>query len=187
MAPVYEHLQNKRLRKQNGMSLLTSRCLLSILNKTDEQLFPYSYVCRGNILKKNASKNCKQLALAQRNGYRVLPLATVATEKPRFRAHAAIFAIGVTRAREITARGVVWGGKIAASYSIFSFFDLFNFVLLVVLATAIVSSTLLRCWTIKPYCCFQLCNWFMTLTESTLQSTFLEYFCAISTIEKYFY
>ena len=55
------------------------------------------------------------------------------------------------------------------------------------LATAIVSSTLLRCWTIKPYCCFQLCNWFMTLTESTLQSTFLEYFCAISTIEKYFY
>ena len=106
MAPVYEHLQNKRLRKQNGMSLLTSRCLLSILNKTDEQLFPYSYVCRGNILKKNASKNCKQLALAQRNGYRVLPLATVATEKPRFRAHAAIFAIGVTRAREITARGV---------------------------------------------------------------------------------
>ena len=59
--------------------------------------------------KKNASKNCKQLTLAQRNGYRVLPLATVATEKPRFRAHAAIFAIGVTRAREITARGVVWG------------------------------------------------------------------------------
>ena len=29
------------------------------------------------------------------NGYRVLPLATVAAEKPRFRAHAAIFAIGV--------------------------------------------------------------------------------------------
>ena len=109
MAPVYEYLHNKRLCKQNGMSLLTSRCLLCILNITDEQFFPYSYVCRGNILKKNASKNCKQLALAQRNGYRVLPLATVATEKPRFRAHAAIFAIGVTRAREITARGVVWG------------------------------------------------------------------------------
>ena len=144
MAPVYEHLHNKRLRKQNGMSLLTSRCLLSILNMTDEQFFPYSYVCRGNILKNNASKNCKQLALAQKNGYRVLPLATVATEKPRFRAHAAIFAIGVTRAREITARGVVWGGKIAASY----------------------------------------CNWFMTLTESTPQSTFPEYFCEISTINK---
>ena len=39
-------------------------------------------------------------------GIGFLPLATVATEKPRFRAHAAIFAIGVTRAREITARGV---------------------------------------------------------------------------------
>ena len=108
MAPVYEYLHNKRLRKQIGMSLLTSRCLLSILNKTDEQFFPYSYVCRGNILKKKTlQKNGKQFALAQRNGYRVLPLATVATEKPRFRAHAAIFAIGVTRAREITARGVV--------------------------------------------------------------------------------
>ena len=44
---------------------------------------------------KNASTNCKQLAFPQRNGYRVLPLATVAAEKPRFRAHAAIFAIGV--------------------------------------------------------------------------------------------
>ena len=58
-------------------------------------------------LGKNASKNCKQLVLAQRNVYRVLLLATVATEKPRFRADAAIFAIGVTCAREITARGVV--------------------------------------------------------------------------------
>ena len=118
MAPVYEHLHNKRLRKQNGMSLLTSGCLLSIWNKIDEQFFYVPICVLWEYLGKNASKSCKQLALAlaQRNKYRVLPLATVTTEKPRFRARAAIFAIGVTRAREITAQGVVWGGKIAASY-----------------------------------------------------------------------
>ena len=87
-------------------------------------------------------KKTLQKIVNNSHAHRDLPLATVATEKPRFRAHAAIFAIGVTRAREITARGV--GGKIAASY----------------------------------------CNWFMTLTERTPQSTFPEYFCAISTINK---
>ena len=142
MAPVYEHLQNKRLRKQNGMSLLTSRCLLSILNKTDEQLFPYSYVCRGNILKKNASKNCKQLALAQRNGYRVLPLATVATETLAFE-HTPPYLQSVLHVHvKLPLEVSRW--KIAASY----------------------------------------CNWFMTLTESTPQSFFPEYFCAISSINK---
>ena len=53
------------------------------------------------------------------------------------------------------------------------YIGLFNFVLLVFLATAIVSSTLRRCWTIKTYCSVQLCNWFMTLTERTPQFTSL--------------
>ena len=73
MAPVYEHLHNKRLRKQNGMSLPTLKCLPSILKKIDEQFFPYLYVCCGNIFEKHASTNCKQLALAQRNEYQLLP------------------------------------------------------------------------------------------------------------------
>ena len=186
MAPVYEHLHNKRLRKQNGTSLLTLKCLPSILKKIDEQFFPYLYV-RCGISSKNTLQKIVNNSHSHRETSNSFCLSNSCYRKPRFRAHAAIFGIGATLVREITARGVVWGGKIAASYSIFSFFDLFNFFLLVVLATAIVSSTLLRCWTIIPYCCFQLCNWFMILTESTLQSTFLEYFCAISTIEKYFY
>ena len=107
---------------------------------------------------KNASTNCKQLAFPQRNRYRVLPLATVAAEKPRFRADAAIFAIGVQ----------------------------FYPTILVVLATVIVSSTLLRYWTIKPYCYVKLWNLFITLTEGTPQSTFSEYFWAINTIKKTF-
>ena len=144
-------------------------------------------MCAVGISSKNTLQQIVNNSHSHRETSNSFCLSNSCYRKPHFRAHAAIFGIGVTRVREITARGVVWGGKIAASYSIFSFFDLFNFVLLVVLATAIVSSILLRCWTIKPYCCFQLCNWFMTLTESTLQSTFLEYFCAISTIEKYFY
>ena len=144
-------------------------------------------MCAVGISSKNTLQQIVNNSHSHRETSNSFGLSNSCYRKPRFRAHAAIFGIGVTRVREITARGVVWGGKIAASYSIFSFFDLFNFVLLVVLATTIVSSTLLRCWTIKLYCCFLLCNWFMTLTESTLQSTFLEYFCAISTIEKYFY
>lgn len=32
MAPVFEHVHNKRLRKQNAMSLLTSKCFPSIYN-----------------------------------------------------------------------------------------------------------------------------------------------------------
>ena len=123
-------------------------------------------MCAVGISSKNTLQQIVNNSHSHRETSNSFCLSNSCYRKPHFRAHAAIFGIGVTRVREITARGVVWGGKIAASYSIFSFFDLFNFVLLVVLATAIVSSTLLRCWTIKPYCCFQLCNWFMTLTEA---------------------
>ena len=60
----------------------------------------------------------------------------------------------------------------------------FNFVFLFVLDTGTVSSTLLSIELLKLIVVF---SWFMTLTESSLQSTFTEYFYVISTIKKHFY
>lgn len=87
MAPVPH---NKRLRKQNGMSLLTLKCLKYFKERLMSNS-SRSYMCAVGISSTNCKQlltNCKQLALAPIN--RVLSLATVANEKPRFRTQAAM-------------------------------------------------------------------------------------------------